>query len=172
MSKRPFSWGDFDVLYGPDMKRTQTMTTVSSAPSLNVEPRTAPKGAVVLLGRVLFGLIFALSGLSHFSKDTIKLAASQGVPLASLVVPLSGIIAVLGGLSVLLGYRARVGAWLIVLFLVPVTFAMHKFWGIADPALAQNQMAHFMKNLSMLGSALLITQFGAGPRSLDSLRAR
>ena len=126
----------------------------------------------MLLGRVLFGAIFALSGLSHFSKDTIALATSQGVPLASVVVPVSGIIAVLGGLSVLLGYRARIGAWLIVLFLVPVTFAMHKFWGIADPATAQNQMAHFMKNLSMLGGALLITQFGAGPMSLDSRGSR
>ncbi len=75
-------------------------------------------------------------------------------------------------MSVLLGYRARIGAWLIVLFLVPVTFAMHKFWGIADPATAQDQMAHFMKNLSMLGGALLITQFGAGPGSLDDRTSR
>ena len=61
---------------------------------------------------------------------------------------------------------------MIVLFLAPVTFAMHRFWGIADPATAQNQMVHFMKNLSMLGGALLMTQFGSGPLSLDSRRPR
>ncbi len=32
----------------------------------------------------------------------------------------------------------------------------------------QMQMAHFMKNLSMLGAALLIAYFGSGPLSLDA----
>jgi len=148
------------------------MATTSTGLSREVRAGGALKRAAVLLGRVLFGLIFILSGLNHFSKDTIAFAASQGVPLASLAVPASGIIALVGGLSILLGYRARIGAWMIVLFLVPVTFAMHKFWGIADAAIAQNQMVHFMKNLSMLGGALLMTQFGSGPLSLDSRTPR
>jgi putative oxidoreductase len=45
---------------------------------------------------------------------------------------------------------------------------MHKFWGITDPMMQQMQMVMFMKNLAMLGSALLITQFGSGPWSLDA----
>jgi putative oxidoreductase len=32
------------------------------------------------------------------------------------------------------------------------------------------QMIMFMKNVSMLGGALLITQFGSGPLSLDARR--
>jgi uncharacterized membrane protein YphA (DoxX/SURF4 family) len=80
----------------------------------------------------LFVLIFLIAGPNHFAKQTIAYAASQGVPLASLAVPLSGILALAGGLSVLLGYRARVGAWLIALFLVLVTFMMHKFWIVHD----------------------------------------
>ena len=72
-----------------------------------------------------------------------------------------------GALSILLGYRARLGAWLIAIFLIGVT-PMHKFWGIAGPMMQQMQMVMFMKNLAMLGSALLITQFGSGPWSLDS----
>ena len=82
-----------------------------------------------------------------------------------------GVVALVGGLSVLLGYRARIGAWLIALFLVIVTPLMHKFWGLTDPAMAQMQMIMFMKNLPMLGGALLITQFGAGPLSLDARRS-
>ncbi len=62
------------------------------------------------------------------------------------------------------------GAWLIVLFLIPVTLMLHKFWGIADPAAAQIQMVMFMKNASMLGAALMITQLGAGPFNLDARR--
>jgi len=122
---------------------------------------------VVFLGRLLFVLIFLMSGFTHFAKQTIGFAASQGVPMASVLDPLSGIIALLGALSILLGFRAKLGAWLIVIFLIGVT-PLHKFWGITDPMMQQMQMVNFMKNLAMLGGALLITQFGSGPWSLDS----
>ena len=126
---------------------------------------------VVLLGRIFFSLIFLAAAPNHFAKQTIAYAASQGVPLASLAVPLSGVIAILGGLSILLGYRARLGAWLIALFLIGVT-PMHNFWAVHDPVMAQMQMIMFMKNLAILGGALLISQFGAGPMSLDARRSR
>ena len=126
--------------------------------------------AIVLIGRFLFAAIFLMSSFGHFSAQTIGYAASQGVPLAQIAVPVSGLIELAGGLSILLGYRAKIGAWLLVLFLVPVTFTMHRFWGISDQQTAQMQMIMFMKNISMLGGALLITQFGAGPTSLDARR--
>jgi putative oxidoreductase len=128
--------------------------------------------AIVVAGRLLFSLMFIMSGLGHSSKQTIAYAARQGVPLASIAVPLSGVLALAGGLSILLGYRARLGAWLIALFLVPVTLMMHKFWAVPDPMMAQMQQAMFFKNLSMLGGALLISQFGAGPSSFDARRER
>ena len=59
------------------------------------------------------------------------------------------------------------GAWLIVIFLIGVT-PMHKFWGVSDPMMQQMQMVMFMKNLTMLGGALLTSQFGSGPASLDA----
>jgi putative oxidoreductase len=148
------------------------MAASSTAMTYNVEAKSVSKGAVVVFGRLLFTTIFLMSGVGHFSKQTIGYAASQGVPLASIAVPLSGVLALAGGLSVLLGYRARLGAWLIILFLVPVTLMMHNFWAVKDPMMAQMQMIMFMKNLSMLGGALLITQFGAGPLSLDGRRSR
>ncbi|HEU5304317.1 MAG TPA: DoxX family protein [Gemmatimonadales bacterium] len=125
----------------------------------------------VPVGRALFGAIFILAAWNHLSEPAIDYAASQGVPLPWLLVPISGLIALAGGLSVLLGYHARQGAGLLVLFLVPVTLALHQFWGVQDPASAQMQQSMFMKNLSMLGGALLIAYFGAGPLSLDARRA-
>ena len=144
------------------------MATDSIAISKNAEATSFWQGAVVVLGRFLFALIFLMAGANHFNKPTIGYAASQGVPLAAIVVPLSGVLAIAGGLSILLGYRAKLGAWLIVLFLVPVSLMMHKFWTVTDPMMAQLQMILFMKNVSMLGGALLITRFGAGPFSLDA----
>ena len=129
-----------------------------------------PAAPVAFLGRVLFVLIFLMAGVNHFASQSVAYAASKGVPMASIVVPLSGVIAFAGGLSILLGYRAKVGGWLIVLFLACVTPMMHRFWTVADPTIHQIQIAMFMKNLSMLGSALFISQVGAGPWSLDARR--
>ena len=143
----------------------------TAAASYEVKTGSAFKGTVVLLGRVFFSLIFVVAGLNHFSKQTIGYAASQGVPLANIAVPLSGVIAVVGGLSILLGYRAKIGAWLIVVFLIGVT-PLHNFWAVRDAMMAQIQIAMFMKNVSMIGGALLISQFGAGPFSLDARRSR
>lgn len=148
------------------------MATNSIAIAQGTEARSVPQGAVVVLGRFFFALIFLMAGANNFSRQAIGYAASQGVPLASIAVPLSAVLAVAGGLSILLGYRAKLGAWLIVLFLVPVTLMMHKFWVVQDPMMAQMQMIMFMKNVSMLGGALLISQFGAGPFSLDARRSR
>ena len=92
------------------------------------------------------------------------------MPLANLLVPAAGVLAATGGLSVLLGYRARVGGWLLVIFLVPVTLTMHRFWREANPTMAQLQLAMFLKNLAMLGGALIVTYFGSGPLSLDARR--
>ena len=125
---------------------------------------------IVPAARVLFASIFLMAGLGHFSAQSIGYAASQGVPLASIAVPLSGVLALLGGASILLGYKARLGAWLIVLFMVPVTLMMHKFWGLSDPMAATIQKVMFMKNVAITAGALLITYFGAGPFSLDNRR--
>jgi putative oxidoreductase len=127
---------------------------------------------VVLVGRVCYSLIFLVTPLGHFSAAYIGYAAQQGVPAAGLLVPLSGIIATVGGLSIALGYKAKIGAWLIVLFLVPVSLAMHNFWAVTDPMMRGVQMAMFLKNVSMFGAALLITHFGSGPLSLDSRAPR
>jgi putative oxidoreductase len=147
------------------------MAAGSTTISYGVEAHSIPQGLTVVLGRLFFSLIFLTAAMNHFSKQTIAYAASQGVPLASFAVPLSGIIAMVGGLSILLGYRAKLGAWLIVLFLVAVS-PLHNFWAVKDPMMAQIQMVLFMKNISMIGGALLISQFGAGPLSLDARRSR
>ena len=144
------------------------MAASSALPARSVVHVSAPSASIVLAGRILYVLIFLMAGFGHYSKQTIGYAASQGVPVSSILVPLSGVVALIGALSILLGYHAKLGAWLIALFLIPVTFSMHKFWPVSDPMIMQMQLAMFMKNLSMLGGALLITQFGAGSLSLDA----
>ncbi len=126
---------------------------------------------VALAARQLFSVIFIIASAGHFTDATIAAAAGQGLPMAGVLVPLSGLIALAGGLSVLFGYQARIGACLLVLFLVPVTLVMHPFWGVSDPAMFPVQLALFTRNVLMLGGALLVARAGAGSLSLDALLA-
>lgn len=121
---------------------------------------------IVLLGRLLFSAIFITKSFSHFSPKMISFAAEMGVPMATFTVPIAGIVALLGGLSILFGYKAKLGAWLLVIFLLGSAFSMHRYWE-ATETFAMMQGYCFWKNISMLGAALLITQFGTGPCSLD-----
>lgn len=121
----------------------------------------------VLTGRILFSLIFITSGFSHFTEESMNYAESHGVLMSSVTVPLAGVMCILGGLSIAFGFKAKLGAWLIILFLIPTTILMHNFWTISDPVTRHTQMIMFMKNLSMLGASLLIAYHGAGPASID-----
>ncbi|MBM3192297.1 MAG: DoxX family protein [Chlamydiae bacterium] len=121
---------------------------------------------IVLLGRLLFSSIFIIKGLEHFSKTAINLGTKMGIPVASFLVPLAGLVALAGGLSILIGYKARLGAWLLVVFLIPTTLVMHKFWMLKD---AHHAMMHnycFWKNIALLGASLMIAYFGSGPCSV------
>ena len=72
-----------------------------------------------------------------------------------------------GSLSVIVGYKARVGASLLLTFLVLASYYFHPFWKLEGQA-QQEQMIHFMKNLSMMGAMLFVVANGSGPMSLDS----
>jgi putative oxidoreductase len=148
----------------------QGAPTARAFSSANGKEQAAAGSLVTLGGRILFSAIFIMSGFLHFSQAEIGYAAQAGVPMARLLVPASGLLALAGGLSILLGYRAKIGGWLLVLFLVPVTLMMHNFWAVKDPMMAQMQMAMFLKNVTIIGGALLISQFGTGELSLDARR--
>lgn len=114
---------------------------------------------IFLVGRVLFGGYFFLMGLNHLTKSAslVGYAASKGVPAPKAAVFFSGLLILVGGLSVILGYMPTYGLAAIALFLVPVTFAMHQFWKVADPMMKMGERVNFMKNMALLGAALALT---------------
>jgi putative oxidoreductase len=126
---------------------------------------------VAFFARQMLAVTFIIASAGHFTAGTIASAAQHGVPAAGLLVPLSGLIALAGGLSLLFGFHARIGAGLLVLFLVPVTLAMHDFWSATDAAMFQGELILFARNVVLLGGALRVARSGAGVMSLDTLMA-
>ena len=117
-----------------------------------------------LIGRILIGLPFAMSGLGKLAAygPTTAMIAAVGLP----VPPLAYIVAVAlelgGGLLLIAGYQVQAVALAQAVFCIAAGVAFHS--NFAD----QNQMIHFLKNVMMAGGLLQIAAFGAGAFSLDN----
>jgi putative oxidoreductase len=113
---------------------------------------------ILLISRVLLSAIFVWSGIGKIldPTSTQQYMAAHGMPATGLLLVAAIAIELGGGLSVLLGYRSRLGAAVLGLFLIPATLIFHT--NFAEPT----QQIMFMKNLAILGGLLTIYQFGSG----------
>ena len=170
------------------------MSTSWSGPVGGVSPATAPRpwasalwafasgaGRVealerygTLAARILMSQIFLISGIMKIVdwSGTEAQMAGRGM----FWIPFFHVAALLtelgAGLSLLLGYKARLGALILFLFLIPVTLTFHNWWTYPDPKEQHVNMLFFMHNLTLMGGLLLVMTFGPGPLSLDFWKRR
>jgi putative oxidoreductase len=113
---------------------------------------------VLIVGRVLFSLLFISSGVAHLTKLQAMTGYAQykKVPAAKLSVIVTGLMLIIGGLYVALGIYADLGALLLTIFLLLSAFKMHDFWNVTDAQAKQSEMTSFMKNLALAGASLII----------------
>ncbi|WP_228000762.1 DoxX family protein [Nocardia australiensis] len=118
---------------------------------------------LILIGRVLFAVLFLGSAFGHFTQTDAMAgyAHSRGVPQPRVGVLASGALMLVGALSVLLGVWADLGALLLVIVLLPTTFLMHRFWAETDEEAKQGEMIHFNKDLALAGASLMLFAFFA-----------
>src|SRR5208282_3576373 len=132
------------------------------------------QGPLTVLGRLLLATIFFMAAVGnkipHFS-DVAKYMESAGVPASQFMLAGAIVFLLAGSVSVIVGYQARIGAALLLTFLVLASYYFHPFWRLEGQA-QQEQMIHFMKNLSMMGAMLFIMANGSGPMSVDSLLSK
>jgi len=128
--------------------------------------------AAALAGRILLALIFVLSGFNKIVgyDGTAAYMANAGLPLVSILLPLTILIELGGGLLLILGWKTRIVAAVVFLFLIPVTLVFHGH--AADPSQAQAQFIHLLKNLSIMGGMLMLVAFGPGGWSVDGRGSR
>jgi putative oxidoreductase len=124
--------------------------------------------ALALVGRILLGLIFVLSGsqkLTAFS-GLVASITGKGLPMPEVLAVLTIAIELGAGLLLVVGWKARWAAFLIFLFTIPVSLVFHNFWAMEGAQAAMNQI-QFLKNLSIMGGMLMVAAFGPGRYSLD-----
>lgn len=125
--------------------------------------------AIGVTGRILFTLIFFLSGITHFTDIAgyVRLMP-EAIAYREFWVLISGVVELAGAACIISNRYPRLGGWLIVLFLVPVTVVVHGVAMVtaAEETMRQIQLSFVLKGVTMTGAALLITQFGVvSPRS-------
>jgi putative oxidoreductase len=133
------------------------------------------QGVVAVAGRVLLSLIFLLAAVGDKIPNFNGVAqtmASAGIPAPQFMLVGAIVFLLAGSLSVIFGYKARIGAGLLLVFLVLATYYFHHFWNIDDAHASQQQLIQFMKNLSMMGAMLFVIGNGSGPMSLDGRSSR
>jgi putative oxidoreductase len=122
------------------------------------------------VARALLGTVFVYSGAQVVQNPDRVAAKAKTVtdkvaPLIAKVSPklptdtrtlvqVNAAVQVVGGLMLLTPLR-RLGAVALVGSLVPTTLAGHPFWQIEDPAERALHRTHFLKNLGLMGGALL-----------------
>lgn len=112
--------------------------------------------SISTLGRALFGGVLAFMAFDNFQDldGTIEYAEANDVPMADTLVPFSSGMLLFGGIATALGRVPRLAAGAIAAWFIGVTPLMHDFWNMEDDQREQ-QMIHFLKNLIMLGAALV-----------------
>lgn len=113
---------------------------------------------IVLIGRIVFCLIFFASAAAHLTQrnQMSNYARSMGLPNADILVPFTGVQMLVGALMVVLGIWADLGLLILIAFLVPTAVLMHPFWKMEDTQERAIQQAAFMKNISMSGAAFAL----------------
>jgi putative oxidoreductase len=127
-------------------------------------------GAV--LGRIMIATIFFMSAVGNKIPNFNNVAgymASEGVPMSLVMLVGAIVFLIAGSLSIIVGFKARIGATLLLVFLALATYFFHDFWTFEDPQAKQDQMIQFMKNLALMGTMVFLMTNGSGPMSLDNI---
>ncbi len=119
---------------------------------------------ISLLGRIFLVAIFVMSGFHKITdpQGTQQYMAAMGMPMTGFFLIGAIFLELAGAASLLLGYWTRVGALLLIIFMIPTTLIFHT--NFSD----QVQFIMFMKNLAMMGGLLTVLAFGPGRLSLDA----
>src|SRR3954447_17089922 len=100
----------------------------------------ALRGVLAVLGRIMLATIFLMSAVGNKVpnfRGVARVMAAEGIPASEFMLVGAIVFLIVGSLSVIVGYKARIGATLLLIFLVLATYYFHDFWTQADPKAVQ-----------------------------------
>lgn len=111
-----------------------------------------------IVGRVLFSLIFLVSGFGHLTMtdQMVGYAQFKKVPAPKPAVRISGLLLVLAALSITFGVYADLGALVVAVLMVIIAVKMHNFWTETDAQQKLVERTSFLKDLGLGGAALIL----------------
>ena len=124
---------------------------------------------LILIGRILLAWVFvgsAYGALLNFS-GSVGYFRSLNLPVPYLFTMLTVALEVLLSVGLILGIATRYCAILTFLFVLSATAIAHRYWEYPAGSQQIGQYNHFLKNISIMGGALLILATGGGRFSLD-----
>jgi putative oxidoreductase len=133
---------------------------------MTIKPETILSPA----SRTLLGAVFLLAGVSKLRDRKASLEYMRFKGMTRMTGPMltaATAVEIGAGLALLLGYRTKLASSALAAYLVPTSALFHDFWKAQGPE-RQNQMIHFMKNLSIIGGLLDMARHGAGAVSVES----
>ena len=129
------------------------------------------KDIAELLSRILISFVFiyeALDTLVFYNKTKATMTMYGLIWRQDFLLKTLIVILILGSIMVLVGYLARLGSFLLLLYWVPFTLIVYSFWN-DPPEFRQLHALYFMRNLAICGALLLIMAHGAGKYSIKRL---
>lgn len=123
---------------------------------------------IVLLGRICLSLVFIWAAFAKIMnlEGTMGYMTSKHLPFALILLPLAILVQMAGAIFLLSGYKTRIGAWMLILFIIPAAIIFHDFWNLRGHERLTEQIL-FMKDLAILGGLMIIASFGPGRYAFD-----
>lgn len=111
-----------------------------------------------LIGRLILGGYFAFNGIMHFVqfKKMAQYAASKNIPLPRIAIFFASLLILFGGLGIIFGVYVTFAIYLLIIFMIPVTLAVHAFWKISDSYERTVARVQFLKNVALLGAIVML----------------
>ena len=118
----------------------------------------------ILIARILVAILFLVTAYNKFKGlgGTTAYFTKLGVPQPSVVAPIVAAFELAVGVLLLVGFKTRLVALAIAIFVVIAALLGHT--NFADA----NQVNHFLKNFAIVGGCLALFVTGGGAYSADA----
>lgn len=107
------------------------------------------------VARIIFAVPFAIFGFFHFMNAGAMAGMLPGWPFSELLIYFTGLCLIAAAIAIVFNKYARLASLLLALMLLIIVLFVH-MPGLGDPDMMQRSMSAMLKDISLLGGALMV----------------